>query len=86
VFMKTETYEAKVVCSNCTYSGVSKIPKGRRVSEVLCPNCSCDSLQLQPKATWKTETREFKINVDKKLDKLNEMFDSLGKNLDELFK
>lgn len=81
-----ESYTLSVYCTNCDFSGNRSFLKGNTVSQATCAKCGCATLQLQPKATWKTETREIKLNLDKKLDKLNKLFDDLGKGFDDLFK
>lgn len=83
--MKTETYEVKVTCSNCNYSGIAKIRKGCYINEIGCPTCGCKSLDLKSEGTWTTKTKEIKIDLNKHFGKLDKMFDTIGDTLDSIF-
>ena len=40
-----ENYIAKTKCSNCHATKRMKIPRGKRIEEMICPHCGIQSLQ-----------------------------------------
>lgn len=51
--MNKETYKAWVICRNCEYGKPFyfleggrpiRIPRGKKVEEIKCPNCGCKEL------------------------------------------
>jgi DNA-directed RNA polymerase subunit RPC12/RpoP len=43
--MSEDTYELAVVCDNCDFKGLAKIPRGTMVKEAKCPKCGVVSLR-----------------------------------------
>ena len=81
-----KSYTVYVRCNNCEFSGVRTIPFGKTVACATCPTCGCNALQLKESATWTTKTETFVVDLDKKFDKLNDIFSKLGKDFEDLFK
>jgi len=46
------TYEQKVKCVNCSYTGPIDIPKGQSVTGTECPRCGCISLDKDTTVVW----------------------------------
>lgn len=46
---QTETYQAKVYCTNCHKIIDHNIPKGTYVLQESCPNCGCRELKVPTK-------------------------------------
>lgn len=39
------TYEADILCTNCSYCGKVDIERGAKIEETPCPTCGCMTIQ-----------------------------------------
>jgi Fe2+ or Zn2+ uptake regulation protein len=60
-----ESYQAKVVCTNCNHRQNLVIKKGIAISMLVCPNCGCFGVINDPKHYSDEELKKQQEFIDK---------------------